>query len=184
MSEVVQREAKAKKDGRAVKKGGSTVVKKKVVKKTKTPTKKSSAKLAAPAPAAPKPKKGKDTYNKFEQVAVDAININATKTNPFVSFTTIRQYAVDYLEKVKVGSISKFVKKALFGLEIKKIIKSKKDCYAFAAAGKALAGIKVPERKKVVRGPKKRGKTPKVEVTIANQIVTTTGRTSLPVVVT
>jgi hypothetical protein len=206
MSEAAQPEAKVKKaaakpkatkkptvkkDGKAVKKGGSVLAKKKVVKKAKAPTKKASAKPAKAAkraeketaPKAPKQEKAKTApaRSKFEQFAIDAININATDASPYVSFTKIKQYAVDYADKVKLGSIPKFVKKALLALEVKKILKAKKDSYAFAASGKALAGKKVPERKKVVREPKKTAKPTKVEVTIPKPVVTASGRTSRPV---
>jgi hypothetical protein len=195
----VTKKPTVKKDGKAGKKGAGPVIKKKPAKKVtvkaKALTKKTSVKPAkaskrATKAVAPKDKKAKKvkgsspTYSKFEQFAIDAINVNASEASPYVSFAKIKQYAIDYVEKSKLGSIPKLVKKALLSLEVKKILKAKKDSYAFAAAGKGLAGKKVPDRKKVIRETKKAAKPAEAGVTIAKPVVTTSGRTSRPVAAT
>jgi hypothetical protein len=207
MSEVAQPEAKEKKpaakpkaakkpavqqDGRVGQKGipgvGNTRVANKGPAKVQALTNQRSvnpAKAAgAKVPTEKKPRQAKaarPSYSKFEQFAIDGINVNATEASPYVSFAKIKQYAIDYVEKTRLGSIPKLVKRALLGLEVKKILKAKRDSYAFAAAGKGLALRKVPERTKVVREPTKADKPADAEVTIAKPLVTTSGRTSRPV---
>jgi hypothetical protein len=98
--------------------------------------------------------KGSSEFSKFETYAIEAIALLATDEKPCISAAKVRQYVVDYDDKALVSQIPKYTKRALELLVAKKILKAKKDSYAFTVKGKASAPDKVQTRKKVVRAVK------------------------------
>jgi hypothetical protein len=164
-----------------------------VIKKAKSPVKSAvKAKVQARKKAKTvKPKSGKKStkstrsgLSKFESIALEAISLSSTDESPFVSGSKVKQYAVDYLEKTPVAQIPRLIKRALEILVAKRLLKAKKDSYAFTLKGKAAAPKKVENRKKVVRTVKEKKaatKPKKAETPAKKALVTRSGRTSRPV---
>jgi hypothetical protein len=139
--------------------------------KATTPKIAKEAKVAKP--------RGSSQANKFETYAIEAVTVFATEEKPYVSASKIRQYLVDY-DDTAVPLIRRNTKRALDILVVKKILKAKKDSYAFTTKGKALAPAKVQARKKVVRVVKpapSKAELPPTKVTI-----TLSGRATRPIV--
>jgi hypothetical protein len=158
----------------------------------KNPPRKSVVKAAAAAakakaeskPKAVKEKKTKKAAtpanNKYETWVAEAIAANTTKQHEYVSINKIRQYLVDYVEGQEFR-IRKMAKATTLVLLDRKLIKSKKDSYAFTKIGKAkIAPQTIQERTKIVRQGKKVVTTPVKVDGPKGPIITASGRVSKP----
>jgi hypothetical protein len=118
---------------------------------------------------------------KYEKWAAEAIAALATPEKEYVSVGKVKQYILDYFEAATVKTAPKLTKTALALLQTKKLLKSKKDSYAFTAKGKeSVAPSKVEKRQKIVRAePKKKKVVAKaIEKPEVKTVVTISGRTS------
>ena len=101
-------------------------------------------------------KKEETKINIYEKWVSEAIQSISTEENPYVSSLKIKQYLIDYMDQGIFYVIPKRAKKALDSLCEKKLLKSKKNSYAFSSLGKTkLIQEKIPKRKKVTRPIKK-----------------------------
>jgi hypothetical protein len=175
---------------KSVKPKSSTASVKKAVKgkvakpstKAKKPAKVAAAKVVKKIAKSPKVKAAPTTasgFSKFETLALEAIVSIATEEKPYVSASKVKQYVLDYEDKALPAQVPRFTKNALTSLLAKKILKAKKDSYAFTQVGKDKAPTKVPNRKKVVRVVK--DVKPKKAEPSKPSIITLSGRTSRPV---
>ena len=131
--------------------------KKKVTKKTDDNNKKVTKKTDNNKKKATVQKKKEETkINIYEKWVSEAIQSISTEENPYVSSLKIKQYLIDYMDQGIFYVIPKRAKKALDSLCEKKLLKSKKNSYAFSSLGKTkLIQEKIPKRKKVTRPIKK-----------------------------
>jgi hypothetical protein len=207
-AKVVKAAAGGKRAEKVVKKvvPKKTEVKKKLVKKTKV-EKKNTVKKVKPKKETPKKLKGKDaakkivkkvkksagksekhkrvakthSFTKYEQWVAEAIKANATSEKPYVSYSKVKQYVLDYMDGGVVHFVPKLTKKTLLGLVARKFLKPKKDSYAFTSTGhEKLEPKSVESRKKVSRPEKKSKKVVTKEEPPAKTVITATGRISRP----
>ena len=160
---------------------------KKLVKKAAKPTKKASkvvkkaAKKTSPKKKAEaKPKKtAKKSFSKFETFVAEAIKAISTEEKPYVSYTKVKQYLLDYMPGGLVTVIPKMTKKTLTSLAEQKLLKAKKESFAFTKKGEEkLAPAKVEKRKKIDRPVKEtKEKAPAVPET-PRTVTTLSGRIS------
>jgi hypothetical protein len=128
-------------------------------------------------------KKAGQKFSKIETFAAEAIAALATPEKEFVSYGRIKQYVLDYLDGGLATTIPKLTKNALIGLTATKLLKAKKDSYAFTAKGKeTLAPATVEKRKKVVRPVKEKKKQSKQTAPepLKKVTITLTGRATRP----
>jgi hypothetical protein len=117
---------------------------------------------------------------KYEIWVAEAIAANATEEHQYVSINKIRQYLVDYMEGQEFR-IRKMAKVAALTLLDGKLLKAKKDSYAFTKAGKAkIAPETIEERKKVVRQEKKVAVKSVKDGPPKGAVITASGRVSKP----
>lgn len=116
---------------------------------------------------------------RYQQWIAEAIEQHRSPEHPYVSFAKIKRYLIDYLDAA-VFRIPKMAKQALALLLAEKLIKAKKDSYAFTKAGEAkIAPAKVEKRSKVVRKEKVTVKQVKEEPS-RGLVILGTGRVSRP----
>ncbi|OHT12222.1 hypothetical protein TRFO_18137 [Tritrichomonas foetus] len=149
---------------------------KKVTKKAATKKKTDSKKKTESTPKAVK-------FNKFETWTGEAIAALQTEDKQWVSYARIKQYLVDYMDKVIPAMIPKMTKKALLDLTEKKLLKKKKESYSFTSKGKAkLQPEKIEKRKKIDRPVKKAKVVAPEPAQPAKEVITLSGRVSKPAV--
>jgi hypothetical protein len=88
------------------------------------------------------------SFTKYENWVAEAIKANATKEKPYVSYSKVKQYIVDYMDGGVVYFIPRITKKSLLGLVNRKLLKAKKDSYAFTSTGRDKLEPKSVENRK------------------------------------
>jgi hypothetical protein len=140
------------------------------VKKSK-PVKKTKKAKSAPAPSA---------YTKYQVWVAEAVQQLKTPEHPFVSFNKIKQYLLDYVDAKQPFRIPKLGKQARLSPVHSKLLKARKNSYAFTKLGEGkIAPSKAEKRKKIVRKEKKQTK-PKTKEPVRNPVMLGTGRISRP----
>ena len=138
----------------------------------KTATKKSSTEKKVK-------KESKKTFNKFETFVAEAIKAIATEEKPYVSYSKVKQYLLDYMPGGLVTVIPKMTKKTLNSLAEQKLLKAKKESFAFTKKGEEkLAPAKVEKRKKIDRPTKEKKEKPVEKVEPPKTVKTMSGRIS------
>ena len=119
-------------------------------------------------------------FNIYEKWIAEAIFSQKTKEKEYVSFQKIKKYLLDYMDYGLYQVIPKRTKHALDELLGKKLIKSRKESYAFTTLGLInLAPKKIVRRNKLQRENKH--KTIEIETASKKNLVTLSGRISRPV---
>jgi hypothetical protein len=158
-----------------------TVSKKVSVRATikKALTKSSKPKTVLKAKAKASKQKATSGGTKYQVWVAEAIQQLKTPEHEYVSFGKIKQYLLDYLDTAAFR-IPKLAKQALLQLLGTKIVKAKRDSYAFTKAGEAkIAPKTVGKREKIEREAKVVAKSAKEEPA-KKVVILRTGRVSKP----
>ena len=143
----------------------------KTTKKTATKKKSSTEKKVK--------KETKKSFNKFETFVAEAIKAIATEEKPYVSYSKVKQYLLDYMPGGLVTVIPKMTKKTLNSLAEQKLLKAKKESFAFTKKGEEkLAPAKVEKRKKIDRPTKEKKEKPVEKEEPPKTVKTMSGRIS------
>jgi hypothetical protein len=125
--------------------------------------------------------KTKMSISKFDEFVCEAIAALETEEDQWISERRIAQYLVDFCDRGLWQTFKKKTRNVLEKLKDQKLLKNKKNKYAFTSLGeKKLKPIVIPKRKKI----KGREKKQKIENTVEehSSSFTKSGRESKPVV--